>query len=75
MLEAELFALFERTADAAYAVTDQGEICFWNGAAERLFGHAAEEVLHRSIDEVLEAHDPHAVRCADLGGRLHHCLR
>lgn len=57
MLEAELFALFEQTADAAYAVTEQGEICFWNGAAERLFGHGAAEVLHRSIDEVLEAHD------------------
>ena len=54
MLEAELFALFEQTADAAYAVTEQGEICFWNGAAERLFGHGAAEVLHRSIDAYVQ---------------------
>ena len=38
MLETELFALLEHTADAAYTVTDVGEICSWNGAAERRFG-------------------------------------
>ena len=57
MLESELFALLEQTADAAYAVTDAGEICSWNGAAERLFGYSAGEVLRRNIDEVLEASD------------------
>src|ERR1051325_748263 len=57
MLETELFALLERTADAAYTVTEGGEICSWNGAAERLFGYSASEVLHRNIDEVLEARD------------------
>ena len=30
MLETELFAFLERTADAVFAVTDQGEIRFWN---------------------------------------------
>ena len=55
--EAELFALLEHTADAAYTVTDGGEICSWNGAAEQLFGYPASEVLHRDIDEVLEARD------------------
>lgn len=57
MLETELFALLEQTADAAYTVTESGEICSWNKAAERLFGYPASEVLHRNIDEVLEAHD------------------
>ena len=57
MLETELFALLEQTADAAYAVTEGGEICSWNRAAERLFGYPASEVLHRNIDEVLEARD------------------
>src|SRR5207244_258130 len=57
MLETELFALLEQTADAAYTVTEGGEICSWNGAAERLFGYPASEVLHRNIDEVLEARD------------------
>jgi len=57
MLESELFALLEQTADAAYAVTDAGEICSWNRAAERLFGYPAGEVLRRDIDEVLDAFD------------------
>jgi PAS domain S-box-containing protein len=57
MLETELFALLERTGDAAYTVTEGGEICSWNEAAERLFGYPAREVLHRNIDEVLEARD------------------
>ncbi|HET6579090.1 MAG TPA: PAS domain S-box protein [Gemmatimonadales bacterium] len=57
MLEPELFALLEQTADAAYTVTQDGEICSWNQAAERLFGYPADEVLRRNIDEVLEASD------------------
>jgi PAS domain S-box-containing protein len=57
MLETELFALLERTADAAYTVTATGEICSWNEAAERLFGFSSEEVLRRNIDEVLDARD------------------
>ncbi len=38
MLENELLELLEHTADAAYTVTEAGEICAWNGAAEGLFG-------------------------------------
>jgi PAS domain S-box-containing protein len=57
MLETELFALLEQTADAAYTVTEEGEICSWNAAAERLFGHTAGEVVGRNIDDVLEARD------------------
>ncbi len=57
MLETELFALLEQTADAAYTITNGGEICSWNEAAERLFGYPASEVLRRNVDEVLEARD------------------
>lgn len=57
MLETELFSLLEQTADAAYTVTPDGEICSWNAAAERLFGHPAAEVLGRNIDEVFGARD------------------
>jgi PAS domain S-box-containing protein len=57
MLETELFALLEQTADAAYTVSEGGEICSWNGAAERLFGYPASQVLGHNIDEVLEARD------------------
>lgn len=57
MLETELFALLEHTADAAYTVTTDGEICSWNGAAERLFGRAAADVIGRNIDDVFGARD------------------
>lgn len=57
MLESELFALLEQTADAAYTVTEHGEIRSWNRAAEQLFGYPASEVLGRHIEEVFDAFD------------------
>ena len=57
MLEAELFALLEKTADAAFSVDVEGTILSWNRAAERLFGYDATSVLKRRIDEVLRAED------------------
>jgi PAS domain S-box-containing protein len=57
MLEPELFALLEQTADAAYVVTAGGEICAWNRSAERLFGYAADDVIRRNVDTVLDALD------------------
>ena len=57
MLDQELFALLEGTADAAYAVTADGTICSWNGAAERLFERKLADVVDRNIDAVLEARD------------------
>ena len=57
MLEAELFALFEQTADAAYTVSSDGEICSWNTAAERLLGYPAAEVIGRHIEDVFDAYD------------------
>ena len=57
MLERELFALLEQTGDAAYTVTASGEICSWNTAAEQLFGHAADAVLHKKVNSVLGARD------------------
>jgi len=57
LLDTELFALLEHTADAAYTVTPDGEVCSWNSAAERLFGYPATEVIGRNVDEVLEARD------------------
>lgn len=47
VLERELFTLLEGTADAAFVVDQQGTICAWNHAAERLFGYPAVEVLNR----------------------------
>ena len=54
MLETELFAFLERTSDAAFVVTEQGEIRSWNKSAERLFGYPASEVANRTCHEVLD---------------------
>lgn len=53
MLEAELFAFLENTADAVFVVREAGEICFWNHAAEALFGYSADEVLGKTCSDVL----------------------
>lgn len=53
MLEAELFAFLDNTADASFAVSESGEICFWNRAAEALFGYSAQEVVGKTCSAVL----------------------
>ena len=54
MLENELFSLLERTADAAFALSESGEIRYWNKAAERLFGYTVNEVRHKGCHEILQ---------------------
>lgn len=68
MLEAELFALLDRTSDAAFAVTGQGEIVAWNKGAEKLFGYPRSEALGRTCYQAIEGMGP-------LGTRVchHHC--
>ena len=58
MLELELFNLLEGTSDAAFTVTDQGEICSWNKAAERLFGYSATDALNKTCGSVLQGLGP-----------------
>jgi PAS domain S-box-containing protein len=62
MLESELFALLERTTDAAFSVTEEGEIVSWNKAAEKLFGYSAREVIRKTCYEVLEGMGPLGTR-------------
>lgn len=57
VLENELIALLENTADAACSVARDGTIRSWNRAAELLFGYEAQAVRGRNVDEVLQAHD------------------
>jgi PAS domain S-box-containing protein len=58
MLELELFKLLEGTSDAAFAITDQGEICFWNKGAEKLFGYSAGEALAKTCQDLLQGLGP-----------------
>jgi len=53
MLEAELFAFLENTLDPVFAARESGEICFWNHAAETLFGYPAEEAIGKTCSMVL----------------------
>jgi len=58
MLEIELFNLLEGTSDAAFAVTDQGEICSWNKAAEKLFDYTTKEAINKTCGSVLQGLGP-----------------
>ena len=58
MLESELFALFERTTDAAFTVNQEGGIRSWNKAAEKLFGYTAAEALRKTCYDLLEGIGP-----------------
>jgi PAS domain S-box-containing protein len=45
MTEADVFELVHSTADAAFAITNDGIIRCWNSAAEKLFGVGASSAL------------------------------
>ncbi|HWR13890.1 MAG TPA: PAS domain S-box protein [Terriglobales bacterium] len=62
MLDTELFALFENTTDAAFAVNEEGKICSWNKAAEALFGFTANEALQNTCYKLLEGMGPLGTR-------------
>jgi PAS domain S-box-containing protein len=54
MLKRELFEFLEETADAAFCVNQQGDICSWNEAAERLFGYSASDAIGKSCHGLLQ---------------------
>ena len=53
MLQSELLEFLEQTADAAFCVTGQGEICSWSAAAEKLFGYSSSEAIGKSCYRLL----------------------
>ena len=53
MIAADVFKILEKAADAAFVVTLEGEICFWNAAAECMFGYTAPDVLNTTCHEIL----------------------
>lgn len=54
MLARELFDILEGTADAAFVVDEQGLVCSWNRAAERLLGYAKSKVLDKPCAHLLQ---------------------
>jgi PAS domain S-box-containing protein len=53
MLEAELFSFLEGSSDAVFAVRETGEICFWNRAAQEIFGYGEDESMGKNCSSVL----------------------
>jgi PAS domain S-box-containing protein len=49
----DLHALVEAAGDAIVVADAEGMIRFWNPAAERIFGFAADEALGRSLDLIV----------------------
>lgn len=53
MLEAELFAFLAGASDGVFVVRESGEICYWNRAAQDLFGYSDEEAAGKTCSELL----------------------
>ena len=62
MLERELFALLEHTTDAAFVLSEEGEIQFWNKAAQTILGYPSSEVLHKACYDLLQEIGPLGTR-------------
>jgi PAS domain-containing protein len=59
MLQMELLAVLEESADTAFYVDQERHIDSWNTAAERLFGYSALEPMAKSYCAVLETCEYH----------------
>ena len=57
MFSGDVYKLLEGTADAAFVVTLEREICFWNRAAEELFGYKTADVINKTCHDVLQGKD------------------
>ncbi len=51
--EGKLRAMSEASHDAVVMIDGQDRILFWNAAAERLFGYTAEEVVERTLHDLI----------------------
>jgi len=58
MLESELFSLLEATTDAAFTLDDEGKICSWNKAAEKLFGYPKADAQQKTCYQLFEGQGP-----------------
>ena len=54
--------MLDQVSDAVTMLDGEGRIMFWNQAASRLYGWAADEVLGRHADEILYRGDPETLR-------------
>jgi PAS domain S-box-containing protein len=66
--------IIEASGDAIFATTPKGDITSWNGGAERLYGHSAEDAVGTSLKMLVPssraAQDLAVLERALNGGRL-----
>lgn len=55
--EAKLRAIAETAYDGIIVIDDGGRISFWNAAAERMFGYPADEVIGRTLHDLITVGD------------------
>ncbi|MBN2859124.1 MAG: PAS domain S-box protein [Sphaerochaetaceae bacterium] len=58
--EEQLKTITETSLDAIITMDEKGLICFWNPAAERIFGYTEKEVLGRNLHTLLAPERYHA---------------
>ena len=73
MFAGDAYKLLERTTDAAFVVTPEGEICFRNTAAEQLFGYSTTDVLNKTCYSVLQGVDTLGTVVCMGEGNVQHC--
>lgn len=73
MLAGDVYKLLEGTADAAFVVTFEGEVCFWNSAAEHLFGYRAADVSNKTCYSVLQGADALGTKVCMRECSVQHC--
>jgi PAS domain S-box-containing protein len=55
-VQARLATLVEHSADAIISRTTTGVVTSWNPAAEELFGYTADEMIGRTLDDLVPPH-------------------
>lgn len=63
-------SLVGATTDAIISLDSQGRVLLWNGAAERMFGYRADEVLGMSVSELIIPKEHAGILEHALKGRL-----
>jgi PAS domain S-box-containing protein len=72
--EGTLRAIVETAVDAIIVIDDHGSVRSFNGAAERMFGYAADEVVGQNVNLLMpspfrEEHDGYLRHFLDTGER------
>lgn len=57
-IQDSLFSIFDNVYEAIITIDEQGTVCNYNRAAERIFGYGADEVIGRNVKMLMP--EPHA---------------